>query len=134
MDQNSYKQEDNDNRLVTEVFCWGHDINGQFGLAGFEPGTTHVEPHSCDFGVKIDYLACGNSHTAFVSDGYIYTMGENADGRLGISKRGLKFSNSPTLVSALGKCVVSKVSCGLNHTAALTKMGEVFTWGCGSDG
>jgi len=50
--------------------------------------------------VKIDSIACGDDHAAFVSDGYVYTMGDNSDGRLGISKN-VKQVSSPCLVESL---------------------------------
>jgi alpha-tubulin suppressor-like RCC1 family protein len=61
----------------------------------------YSDPQSCDFSVKIDQIACGASHAAFIANGYIYAMGDNSDGRLGISKREIKHISSPCLVPAL---------------------------------
>ena len=36
-------------------------------------------------------------------DGKLYAMGENFDGRLGISKRNVRACNTPMLVRALSK-------------------------------
>ncbi len=46
-------------------------------------------------------------------------MGSNADGRLGISSRGVKYSSSPCLVEVLSRYKATKVSCGWGHTAAV---------------
>jgi len=62
----------------------------------------YSRPQPFDFGVKIDSISCGDSHAAFVSDGYIYTMGDNSDGRLGILKN-IKSASSPMLIESLIK-------------------------------
>lgn len=65
--------------------------------------------------------------------GHLYAMGSNAFGKLGISPKDgedlLEFFTTPKLVDGLMSRHVTKVSCGWNHTAAITKEGSVFTWG-----
>lgn len=66
-------------------------------------------------------MGCGDEHTAFIaSNGYVYTMGSNADGRLGIASRNLKYSNSPCLVEALSRVKATKIACGWGHTVCVT--------------
>lgn len=83
-------------------------------------GKNYPVPRFCSFNVIIHSISCGDEHSAFIaSNGYIYTMGSNIDGRLGISSRSLKNSPSPCLVEFLARTQAIKVSCGGAHTAAL---------------
>jgi len=83
-------------------------------------GKNYPIPRFCSFNVIIHSISCGEEHSAFIaSNGYIYTMGSNADGRLGISSRGVKYSSSPCLVEVLSRYKAIKVSCGWGHTAAV---------------
>jgi len=76
-------------------------------------------------------VSCGEEHTAFVSDigGHVYAMGSNAEGKLGVGERTLKYSNVPCLVEGIQN--VKKVSCGLSHSLAITEEGRAFSWGQG---
>jgi len=47
-------------------------------------------------------VSCGEEHTAFVtSDHFLYTIGSNQHGQLGIADKTIAKRNSPTLVEAL---------------------------------
>ena len=74
-------------------------------------------------------MACGEEHTAFVADteGHVYCMGSNADGKLGVGENTLRQSNVPCLVEGLQG--IAKVACGTSHTLAVTHRGEVYAWG-----
>jgi alpha-tubulin suppressor-like RCC1 family protein len=45
-------------------------------------------PKVCSFNIHIAQVACGDDHTVFVSSpedgGYVYSMGSNIDGKLGL--------------------------------------------------
>lgn len=83
-------------------------------------GKTHKIPKFCSFNVIIHQIACGDEHTAFIaSNGYIYTMGSNADGKLGLSTRDVLYAPTPSLVDALADFQAVRVSCGRSHTAAV---------------
>jgi X-linked retinitis pigmentosa GTPase regulator len=119
----------------TEVFAWGGDHYGQLGLAGNQSGKTYCTPRFCSFNVIIRQIACGEEHSAFIAqNGYLYTMGSNADGRLGIGDQTIRQSSSPYLVEALVGHNAVAVNCGWGHTAAVLENGSVFTWGVGEFG
>jgi alpha-tubulin suppressor-like RCC1 family protein len=61
-------------------------------------------------------------------------MGANNVGQLGIGEKGVKYKNTPTLVEHLAEYFVSQVSCGNEHTLALTENGQVYSWGYGKQG
>lgn len=93
--------------------------NSQIFLANFSIlvlhliGRSYSIPRFCSFNVIINNLACGDEHSAFIaSNGYIYTMGSNVDGKLGIASRNIKHSASPCLVEVLSRYKAVKVSCG----------------------
>lgn len=119
----------------TEIFAWGGDHFGQLGLAGKETGQTYSVPRFCSFNVIINQISCGEEHTGFLTNnGLIYTIGNNADGRLGVGDRSIKFSSSPCLVEVETKIPAANISCGWGHTAIAFEDGSVYTWGLGDFG
>lgn len=58
-------------------------------------------------------------------------MGNNDKGKLGLGDPELAQNSVPSLVEALEDEDIVQVSCGRNHTAAVTKSGLVYTWGEG---
>ena len=74
-------------------------------------------------------VSCGEEHSCFVAGdgGYLYSMGSNSDGKLGIGDFKKPVCNVPTLVEGLSN--IEKVSCGLSHTLALDSEGRAFAWG-----
>ena len=97
----------------TEVFVWGSDTFGQLGLGGKTYGKIYKLPKLCSFNILIKEISCGEEHSALISQsGYVYTMGSNNEGRLGINSKTIKQSHSPCLVEDLAKHKASKISCG----------------------
>lgn len=90
--------------------------------------TINVTSVSCSLGER-------HSHTlACTSDGNIYSWGDGYKGKLGLGdqeSREVPTRIDPTVFQ--GEAVV-EVACGGIHSAAVTREGSVFTWGCGSDG
>ena len=107
---------------TTEVFYWGADKCGQFGMGD-------------RFSIQIKKLSCGDEHTAFIAtNGYLYTMGSNSFGKLGTSCPSQHYSPRPVLIESLLYYQIVDISCGYHHTGAVTTSGMVFTWGQGSFG
>jgi X-linked retinitis pigmentosa GTPase regulator len=86
-------------------------------------------PKVCSFNVIVHSVSCGEEHSCFVAGdgGYVYSMGSNADGKLGIGDFNKSVCNVPTLVDGLYG--IKKVSCGLSHTLAVSTEGSVYSWG-----
>ena len=83
---------------------------------------------SCSLGER-------HSHTlACTGDGEVYSWGDGYKGKLGHNDQ--ESRDIPTRIdpSAFGGEFVVVVACGGIHSAAVTREGSVFTWGCGSDG
>ena len=119
----------------TEVYVWGGDHFGQLGLAGRQIGKTYSVPKICGFSVLIKEISCGEEHTGFIADnGYVYCMGNNSEGRLGIGDRSVRQSSSPCLVEFLSSHIAKKIACGWGHTVVITDEGKAFSWGVGEFG
>lgn len=119
----------------TEVFAWGSDSCGQLGLAHKDKGRSYSLPRFCCFNVFIKSISCGTVHSAFIeASGLLYTIGSNADGRLGVGKRAVGQSKSPCLVEALAHVRIAEVACGGGHTLAVDEQGHAYAWGTGDSG
>lgn len=118
----------------TEVFVWGSDQFGQLGL-GNNQHKTYSLPRFCSFNILIKSVSCGDQHSGFISsEGHIYTMGSNLEGRLGIGDLNKKFSSSPCLVESLKTEECLQLSCGGGHSIAIMQGGNAYAWGQGDTG
>jgi alpha-tubulin suppressor-like RCC1 family protein len=96
---------------------------------------TVINPKTCSFNIVVRQVACGLNHSHLVTrDGFLYSMGSNEDGKLGLgqSPKDLAFSTSPRLVESLRG--VKTVASGLNHSLAIGKDSKsstvkVYGWG-----
>lgn len=98
------------------------DINNPKKIEGFEGNVSKV--------------AMGPRQTAVVTnDGSLYTFGYDTRGNLGLNNSGMVILK-PTLVPFFSNnnLKVADVSCGKDHTIALTTSGDVYTWGNGGSG
>ena len=87
-----------------------------------------VAKASCSLGERHSHsLAC-------TADGDVYSWGDGYKGKLGHNDQ--ESRDTPTRIdpSVFGGEFVTGVACGGIHSAAVTREGSVFTWGCGSDG
>ena len=124
-----------DEEGYTEIYAWGADRCGQLGFGNKQGGRCYSIPKFCTFNVVIRRIACGEEHSAFITnDGAVYSMGSNSDGRLGIGDRSIKMLSAPCLVEDLSWGKATELSCGWGHTAIVLDNGEIFTWGVGTYG
>ena len=123
-----------------KVLCCGKGKDGALGL-----GKTHVSdtttPKVVSFpeGVQVAQVSCSvgehHGHTlALTRDGKVYTWGDGYKGKLGMGDHESRYT--PVLVepSHFNSEHVSVVCAGGIHSTAATSEGNVYTWGCGSDG
>jgi len=86
---------------------------------------------------RVASLACGNSFfAAATAEGQVYTWGSGLHGALGLgqdeaSAVSMITRNDPTHVKALKDHMVRQVCCGGGAAAAITAVGEAYTWGQG---
>lgn len=125
------------------VYVWGTDTQGQLGSANI--ANMKFDEMDDDFrrnypriliGLKdliIKEVCCGNEHSLAVTiQGNVYAWGNNRSKQLGIGYNSPNFVNQPTRVYNVGS--VTNVSCGYEHSVALTEAGELYSWGHGEGG
>jgi alpha-tubulin suppressor-like RCC1 family protein len=78
---------------------------------------------------KIEWIQieCGGRHTVgLTKKGEVFSWGLNYSGQLGHGDQ--EDRRVPTKVESIVGLVITKISCGIEHTAALTNNGEILTW------
>jgi alpha-tubulin suppressor-like RCC1 family protein len=86
----------------------------------------------------VSQIVCGGNHTLLLlDDGAVWAFGSNEFGQVGLKIDSDTSTNAielPTPVQALKGTSVKQIACGVNHSAALTTGGGVYTWGIGQYG
>jgi X-linked retinitis pigmentosa GTPase regulator len=81
----------------------------------------------------VKLVACGRSHTVVATEsGCLYSFGAGSEGQLGLNST--ESFSSPKLISALEKQQYKALSCGTEHSTALTTNGCLYMWGSDSEG
>ncbi|XP_063166477.1 probable E3 ubiquitin-protein ligase HERC6 [Candoia aspera] len=76
----------------------------------------------------IVYISCGKEHSlAICNQGRVFSWGAGGFGQLGTGK--LEDSLIPKKINSLSRYNVIQIACGHYHSIALTKDGQVFSWG-----
>lgn len=75
---------------------------------------------------KLLFLPFIHSFFFLKAQGNIYTIGSNKYGKLGINNKNILQSSYPCRVDELLSIKCIKVSCGINHSIAITENGEVY--------
>ena len=111
-----------------EMFTWG---SGEFGRLGYETETKQQKvPRILKYfsNKKILKVSLGGYHVgALTSEGGLYTWGRGINGQLGHSN--IHNEETPKEVKFLPGIQIMNVSCGENHTLAVSSEGYVFAWG-----
>eukprot|EP00347_Sterkiella_histriomuscorum_P009585 403340643 len=129
----------------TQFFSWGSDQYGQLALANQEDDDNYNNqpqfsdvPKSLSFDIIIKQISCGENHAGFISgDSFVFCVGRNQEGQLGVGDPALFKSSAPLLVDGLPKDEFQfpiQISCGGNHSAVVMKNGDLYTWGQGAHG
>jgi len=125
-----------------DCFVWGSGKCGALGLGNFDNHETPVLLNSIRSSDEIQHIDSGESHTcALTREGEVYTWGYAASGRLGLGSRDRngvpkeekKHFPVPSIVNFPRKLPVRMISCGPEHSLALTDS-KVFSWGAGDSG
>ncbi|KAH3744374.1 hypothetical protein Pelo_14242 [Pelomyxa schiedti] len=80
---------------------------------------------------EYDMCSCGPLHTLALFSGRAYAMGSNDEGQLGVNDTEDRDILTPC---QFGESAIVSVSGGGKHSAAISKSGNLFTWGSGSLG
>jgi alpha-tubulin suppressor-like RCC1 family protein len=118
-----------------KVFSWGRGRNGCLGLGGTKD---EMLPREVTFfcGLNATKVAAGSDHSLVLcscgSQTCVYAFGGNTFGQLGINSTSDHFE-MPHFLDELGDNIAS-IGAGARYSAALTVLGELFTWGDGMYG
>uniref|UniRef100_A0A8C7NR03 HECT and RLD domain containing E3 ubiquitin protein ligase 3 n=1 Tax=Oncorhynchus mykiss TaxID=8022 RepID=A0A8C7NR03_ONCMY len=116
-----------------ELFTWGQNLSGQLGLGKGEPSTLSPQPLKSLSGIPLAQITAGGDHSFALSlSGAVFGWGKNSAGQLGLNDK--QDRSVPCHIKFLRSQKVVYISCGDEHTAALTKDGGLFTFGDGSRG
>ncbi|XP_028414722.1 X-linked retinitis pigmentosa GTPase regulator-like [Dendronephthya gigantea] len=113
------------------LYTFGSNDWGQLGHGNSKPYTKPSVVKKLK-GDKVKAVACGRSHTLVISESGVFSFGAGSDSQLGHGDN--KGYNIPTEIEALSDKTINHVSCGAEHSAAVTGNGELYVWGSGSEG
>ncbi|KAK5868547.1 hypothetical protein PBY51_009548 [Eleginops maclovinus] len=112
------------------VLSCGNNSRGQLGRKNLKDGGSIGRVEGLGDVVAI---ACGQDHCLAVCEsGQVFSWGAGEDGQRGLLPNLL--SNRPSRVQIPLPIPVIQVACGNSHSLALTKGGDVFSWGLNSHG
>ncbi|XP_033108343.1 probable E3 ubiquitin-protein ligase HERC3 isoform X2 [Anneissia japonica] len=116
------------------IISWGHDLKGQCGHGtvsnSLKPRV--IKSLSMEFIIQV---SCGSNHTlALAKSGKVFAWGDNSRFQLGFSTNPEHTCAKPTKIACLSDLPIKQISCGGDHSLALTFSGTVFGWGCNESG
>ena len=120
-----------------ELFSWGFGKRGVLGLGDEE---IHLIPTKVEFFAnrRVTFVAASNYCSAVVCDSALYSFGsENEVGLLGIGEKSGPIQFSPRKVKFPNdkpNFAIISVAVGNKHAAAVSRSGELYTWGSSESG
>lgn len=114
------------------VFSCGSNERLQLGRIGSWKKFELVDALSVHNIIQVD---CGTNHCLVLSDaGQLFSWGCNLFGQLGLGSRDQQEIQKPSLIKKLATMNIVQMSCGGNHCLAMTKNGEIYSWGSNAFG
>ncbi|XP_021282094.1 uncharacterized protein LOC110414981 isoform X1 [Herrania umbratica] len=121
-----------------KVYTWGFGRGGRLGHPDFDIHSGQaavITPRQVTSGLgayRVKAIAAAKHHTVIATEGgEVFTWGSNREGQLGYTS--VDTQPTPRRVSSLRSRIVA-VAAANKHTAVVSKSGEVFTWGCNTEG
>ncbi|XP_060689029.1 X-linked retinitis pigmentosa GTPase regulator-like isoform X2 [Hemiscyllium ocellatum] len=116
-----------------QLYTFGESDNGKLGLPLDQPINHRIPQLVTGISEKIIQISCGGDHTIVLTEEEVYAFGFGQFGQLGHGTFIFE-SSLPKVVEQLKKKNVRFISCGENHTAAVTSNGLLYTFGDGRHG
>ncbi|XP_043927990.1 E3 ubiquitin-protein ligase HERC2 [Protopterus annectens] len=116
-----------------ELYTWGRGNYGRLGHGSSEDQTVPMLVSGL-MGLKVIDVSCGSgdAQTLAVTDnGQVWSWGDGDYGKLG--RGGSDGCKTPKLIEKLQDLDIVKVRCGSQFSVAVTKDGQVYTWGKGDN-
>ena len=112
------------------TYIVGDNREGKWGNEVFDAFAKHPVLLRKHF----EYISCGYHHNAALDEnGIMYTWGRNNNGQLG---QGIVHNQAiiNQIARPLTFVEISEVSCGWQHTIAVTSFGFLYSWGLNTNG
>lgn len=134
---------------IPQLYGWGRNHNNVLGLGPEILERSYPAQVSHFAKSHIFQVSCGLNHTAVIlkqfnqTGGKVYSCGLGNKGRLGFTKTNWKkedadtdawFTPKPIRVRFPNKERIARISCGADHTLAISDNGELLAWGVGQYG
>nr|XP_021528946.1 X-linked retinitis pigmentosa GTPase regulator isoform X7 [Aotus nancymaae] len=116
-----------------ELYIFGEPENGKLGLPNELLSSHRIPQLVPEIPEKVIQVACGGEHSVVLTENAVYTFGLGQFGQLGLGTF-LFETSEPKVVENIGDQTISYISCGENHTALLTDIGLMYTFGDGRHG
>lgn len=116
-----------------QLWTFGYNGYGQLGLGDDDDRSTPTKvPNFSD----VKMVSLGGTHSAIITqNGQLFTFGHNVYGQLGLgSDTTSKTLDKDTPMEVTGFNNVKMVSLGADHSAIITKDGQLWTFGYNRDG
>ncbi|XP_019484450.1 PREDICTED: E3 ubiquitin-protein ligase HERC2 [Hipposideros armiger] len=116
-----------------ELYTWGRGNYGRLGHGSSEDEAVPMLVAGLK-GLKVIDVACGSGDAqtlAVTENGQVWSWGDGDYGKLG--RGGSDGCKTPKLIEKLQDLDVIKVRCGSQFSVALTKDGQVYSWGKGDN-
>ncbi|KAL0490024.1 ultraviolet-B receptor UVR8 [Acrasis kona] len=112
-----------------DVYVFGMN---NYGCLGTGEDFNEIKPrHLPDLSGIVKQISASATHSAFLlKDGNLLTTGRGIDGQLGLEPD-VKVVYSPKQVKCPDDSGFDHISCGVAHTLAISKLGNVYSWGKG---
>ncbi|XP_077989490.1 serine/threonine-protein kinase Nek9-like [Glandiceps talaboti] len=122
-----------------ELYTWANvqGSQGIVGQLGHGDTASYRMPKRVEAlnGQAVKQVSCGEEFTACLNEnGVLYTFGSDYYGCLGCGGSQGDEVHTPIPINFFSDKPVEQVSCGDCHVIALTRDGEVYSWGCGEYG
>ncbi|XP_011798026.1 PREDICTED: X-linked retinitis pigmentosa GTPase regulator [Colobus angolensis palliatus] len=116
-----------------ELYMFGEPENGKLGLPNQLLSNHRTPQLVSEIPEKVIQVACGGEHTVVLTENAVYTFGLGQFGQLGLGTF-LFETSEPKVIENIRDHTVSYISCGENHTALITDIGLMYTFGDGRHG
>ncbi|KAM7392705.1 hypothetical protein PAMA_007702 [Pampus argenteus] len=109
--------------------------DGDYGKLGTGSSTAKYYPQKveqlCNKGIK--KVSCGTQFSvALACDGHVYTFGQER--LIGLPDSMHKNKSCPQVVPSLEGMYIEDIALGCEHVLALSSTGDIYAWGCNSEG
>ncbi|XP_037367395.1 X-linked retinitis pigmentosa GTPase regulator-like [Talpa occidentalis] len=116
-----------------KLYTFGEPDGGKLGLPNQLLVNHRTPQHVSGICEKVIQVACGGAHTVVLTEKDVYTFGLGQFGQLGLGPF-LFETLEPKVVDHIKHQKISSIFCGENHTALITEVGLLYTFGNGRHG